>query len=462
MSASRALGLIEAAEPDEIAFPEPIGAVVVSVIVPTFGKIGYTLRCLASMARNLPNAAIEIIVVDDASPDPEAVRLARVRGIRLVVNQANLGFLRSCNAAARLARGEFVFFLNNDTQVLPDWLDPMVALMRARPEAGAVGCKLLFPDGSLQEAGAIVWDNATGLTYGRGDDPDRPRYNYVREVDYVSGAALLVRAALFARLGGFDEMFSPAYCEDSDLAFRIRQAGQKILYQPRSRIVHFESVTNGTDLTQGIKRFNEVNQPKLLARWSPVLATGHFPPDTNLLRACERARHRRIVLVLGAGRRPVDLLEVLVGAGLVVKFCPLDGAAETPVLRELGVEMLPGGVSGARRWIAEHGAELDAALLTDAAAAEALLLALRLQSRARLIYQSAWSGEGMPEWRERGLWRSVEAVLHRSEQAASAAEWLEPAADAGVLGASPETVAASLGLDSPLAEPVPTESALAA
>ena len=266
------------------------------------------------MARNLPEAAIEIIVVDDASRDPEIERLARVRGVRLVVNEANLWLPGSCNAAARPARGEFVFFLNNDTQVLPDWLDPMVALMRARPDAGAVGCKLLFPDGRLQEAGAMVWDNATGLTYGRGDDPDRPKYNYVREVDYVSGAALLVRAELFARLGGFDEMFAPAYCEDSDLAFRIRQTGRKVLYQPRSRIVHFEGVTNGTDLTQGIKRFNEVNQPKLLARWSPILATGHYPPDTNLLRACERARNRRLVLVLGAwSPASVDLLELLAG-----------------------------------------------------------------------------------------------------------------------------------------------------
>lgn len=467
MSASRALTLIETAEPDAIAFPEPIAHIVVSVIVPTFGKVGYTLRCLASMARCLPAAAIEIIVVDDASPDPEIAQLARVRGIRLVVNQANLGFLRSCNAAARLARGEFVFFLNNDTQVLPDWLDPMVALMRARAHAGAVGCKLLFADGRLQEAGAIVWDNATGLTYGRGDDPDRPEFNYVREVDYVSGAALLVRAELFARLGGFDEMFAPAYCEDSDLAFRIRQLGLKVLYQPRSRIVHFEGVTNGIDLTRGIKRFNEVNQPKLRARWSPELAAEHYPPDSHITRACERGRNRRMVLLLDAGTAAPagavsDLSRLLVAAGLVVKFCPLDMAADIAALQDAGVEVLRDGAAGVRAWLAKHGAELDAAILTDAVAAEALIPVLRLESRARLIYQSGWSGSGTPEWRERSIWRSVEAVLHRSEQAASEAEWLEPAADAGVLGASPDTVAASLGLDSPAAEHVPTEAALAA
>src|SRR6185437_5062398 len=435
---------------------EPIGAVVVSVVVATFDKIGYTLRCLASMARNLPDTPIEVIVVDDASPDPDVERLSRVRGIRLVVNQANLGFLRSCNATARLARGEFVFFLNNDTQVLPGWLDPMVALMRARADAGAVGCKLLFPDGRLQEAGAIVWDNATGLTFGRGDDPEKPAYDYVREVDYASGAALLVRAELFARLGGFDERFAPAYCEDSDLGFRIREAGLKVLYQPRSRVVHFEGVTNGTDLTQGIKRFNEVNQPKLRAKWSHQLTAEHYPPDTHVSRACERGRNRRMVLVLAGHAPPADLLRLLVEGGLMVKFGSLERAVDRAVLQELGVEVLHEGAAGVRAWLATHRAELDAAILTDATAAEALIPALRLESQARLVYRSTWSGAGAPEWRERSIWRSVEAVLHASEQAAREAEWLEPAADAGVLGASPETVAASLGLDSPVAEPVPT------
>jgi GT2 family glycosyltransferase len=446
--ARAALALIETVEPEEIVFPEPRAGIVVTVIVPTFGQVGYTLRCLASMARNLPETPIEVIVVDDASADPEAERLSRVRGTRLVVNQANLGFLRSCNAAARLARGEFVFFLNNDTQVLPGWLDPMVGLMRARLDAGAAGCKLLFPDGRLQEAGAIVWDNATGLTYGRGEDPEQPAYNYVREVDYVSGAALLVRTELFARLGGFDERFAPAYCEDSDLGFRIRQAGLKVLYQPRSRIVHFEGVTNGTDLTQGIRRFNEVNQPKLRAKWSHQLATEHYPPDTHVSRACERGRNRRMVLVLSELAPPADLLRLLLTDGLMVRFAPLDEGVDRAVLEQLGVEFLPAGAAGVCRWLAAHRAELDAAILTDPVAAEALIPTLRLESRARLIYRSVWNGEGAPEWRERSIWRSVEAVLHGSERAAREAEWLEPAADAGVLGTSPGTIAASLGLDS--------------
>ena len=193
--------------------------------------------------------------------------LHRVRGIRVVTNAENLGYLRSCNRVAAEARGEFLLFLNNDRQPQAGWLDPMVALLRARVDAGAVGSQLLFPDGRLQEAGGIIWDNGRGWTYGRDDDPDHSAYNYVREVDYASGASLLVRRDLFAALGGFDEAFAPAYCEVSDLAFRIRQAGLKILYQPKSRVVHFESVTNGADPAAGVKRFNDLNHPKLVGKW---------------------------------------------------------------------------------------------------------------------------------------------------------------------------------------------------
>jgi len=153
------------------------------------------------------------------------------------------------------------------------------------------------------------------------------------------------------------------------------------------------------------------------------------------------------VLVLAGHAPPADLLWLLAKAGLMVKFCSLEAVEDGAALQELGVEVLPDGAAGVRRWVAAHHAELDAAILTDPVAAEALVPVLRLESRARLIYLSAWTGAGVPEWRERSIWRSVEAVLHASEQAAREAEWLEPAADAGVLGASPETVAASLGLD---------------
>jgi GT2 family glycosyltransferase/glycosyltransferase involved in cell wall biosynthesis len=280
-----------------IAFP-PCATPEISVVIPVYGHLDFTLSCLASIVRHPPSAPYEIIVVDDASPDASADVLAAVPGLRLVQNPENLGFIGACNAGAKAARGRFVCFLNNDTQVLPGWMDEMLGTFARETGVGLVGAKLVYPDGRLQEAGGIIWRDANGVNYGRLDDPRRPEFNYARDVDYCSGACITLETSLFRELGGFDAHFAPAYYEDTDLAFRVRQHGLRTVYQPLAEVVHFEGISSGTDLTKGVKKHQVTNRLKFLERWRTVLEARHAPPGAPLLVTKDGARRMPRLLAI--------------------------------------------------------------------------------------------------------------------------------------------------------------------
>ena len=166
-----------------------------AIIIPIYNKWGYTEACLRSLAKESQRSGFEVIVVDDGSTDESAERLTRIAGITAHRNAENLGFVGSCNAGAALARGEYLVFLNNDTQVAPNWLDTLLDTFDQHPRVGLVGSKLVYPDGRLQEAGGIVFSDGSGWNYGRFGDPRDPACNFVREVDYCSGAAIAIPRA---------------------------------------------------------------------------------------------------------------------------------------------------------------------------------------------------------------------------------------------------------------------------
>jgi len=298
----------------------------VSVVIPVYNNIAHTLHCLRSIAEAGASTPFEVIVVDDCSKDDTQAVLARCKGVRVIKNEKNLGFIGACNAGAAAAEGEYVYFLNNDVQVLPGWLDELRHTFTAVPEAGLVGSKLVYPDGRLQEAGGIVWKDGSAWNYGRFDDPDKPEYSYRRDVDYCSGASIMLPLALFNELGRFDSHYAPAYCEDTDLAFQVRKHGRRVLYQPASVIVHYEGISSGTDLNAGVKKYQVVNQKKFYERWKDVLAS-HRPNGIEPMLEKDRGVARRVLVIDATTPRPDH------DAGSLLKFYHLK------LLQELGYQV---------------------------------------------------------------------------------------------------------------------------
>ena len=253
----------------------------VSIIVPVYNKLEYTLRCLKSlMCQKITSVTFEVIIADDCSTDSTQEALSSIEGLKYIRNPENYGFLNSCNYASQKARGKYIVILNNDTIALENWLEELIHPFSTHPNVGLVGSMLIYPDGTLQEAGGLIWNDGSGWNFGRGQDPNTCEYNFVRETDYCSGASIVLTAQLWRQLEGFDPLFSPAYYEDTDLAFRVRQAGYKVIYTPFSKIIHFEGISSGTDLNTGIKRYQLVNQPKFLNRWHDELITFPKPPQS--------------------------------------------------------------------------------------------------------------------------------------------------------------------------------------
>jgi GT2 family glycosyltransferase/glycosyltransferase involved in cell wall biosynthesis len=360
-----------------LPFPEAADPEV-SVIIPVHGKFAYTYQCLASMLRALPRTTFEVIVVDDASMDETLFLPSIVSGaVRYQRNTRNGGFIASCNAGAAAARGRYLFFLNNDTEVREGWLDALRDTFDDVPEAGLVGSKLVFPDGSVQEAGGIIWRLGDGWNYGRGGRPDDPRLSYLRDVDYVSGAAIMLARATFEALGGFDTHYSPAYYEDTDLAFRIRQRGLRVLYQPLSTVVHHEGITSGTDVKgTGAKRHQLVNGRKFFDRWRDVLATHRLNGEAPELEK-ERGVTRRILFIDETTPTPredagsvaaVAHMRAMQALGAKITFVPADNMAHlgeiTEALQRIGIECLHHPwFASMEEVIRRRGAEFDTVFL---------------------------------------------------------------------------------------------------
>ena len=190
----------------------------VSIVIPVYNNYLTTLACLHSIKKHTDYLSIsyEVVIADDCSTDETRNIGRNVPGLTVVRGETNQGFLRNCNSAIPEAKGKFIVLLNNDTNVQRDWLSELLLPLTQNEQVGVTGPMFLYPDGRLQEAGGIVFSDASGWNYGRLDQPSKAEYNFARDVDYISGACFMFRKTLWNDIGGFDEVFAPAYYEDTD------------------------------------------------------------------------------------------------------------------------------------------------------------------------------------------------------------------------------------------------------
>ncbi|CAM3694911.1 glycosyltransferase [Cohnella lubricantis] len=372
----------------------------VSIIIPVYNQWHYTYGCLASILEHTNGIEYEIIVADDMSTD-DTIKIGDiVENITVIRDGTNRGFLLNCNNAAQYANGKYIFFLNNDTNVQANWLSSLLTLVENDESIGMVGSKLVYPDGRLQEAGGIIWNDASGWNYGRLDDPELPQYNYVKEVDYISGAAIMIRTELWKEIGGFDERYVPAYFEDSDLAFEVRKHGYKVALQPQSIVVHFEGISHGTDTGAGIKSYQIQNRQKFIDKWRTELQQ-QFGNAQHVFQARDRSRAHRTMLVVDhyvpnvdkdAGSRTVfQYLKLFINMGFNVKFIGDNFYRQEPytsMLQQMGIEVLYGNWHAKHidEWLELNGKYIDVTYLNRPHISIKYIDKIRKYSNSKVIY----------------------------------------------------------------------------
>ena len=373
----------------------------VSIIIPVFNQFQYTHACLGSLQAAEERSTFEVIVVDDCSTDETAELVPRMDGVVYVRNETNSGFIASCNRGAEKARGKHLLFLNNDTIVKEGWLTALVDTFAEEPRAGIVGSKLVYPDGRLQEAGGIIWRDGSGWNYGKFDDPEKPEYNYLREVDYCSAAALMIPRSLFQRVEGFDPRYAPAYYEDTDLSFKVRRAGHKVLYQPLSEVIHYEGVTGGVDLSTGTKKHQEINCATFAETWAVELMTKPATGDLTFLNQTPPGGKNILVIDHhvpmpdrdSGSLRMFQILKLLHQLGHRVTFIP-DNLADIPLytrkLQKRGIEVIYHPyVKKVRDYLIANGSKFDAVVLSRCDFARKHIADVRLRApQSRIIFDT--------------------------------------------------------------------------
>lgn len=373
----------------------------VSIVIPAYNQFHYTYNCIKSIINHTRGIKYEVILADDVSTDKTKEIENVIENLKIIRNEKNLGFLLNCNNAANFAKGKYILFLNNDTSVQRGWLSSLLNLIENDKSIGLVGSKLVYPTGLLQESGGILWNDASAWNYGNGKDPMLAEFNYVKEVDYISGASIMVLKSLWDEIGGFDTRFTPAYYEDSDLAFEVRKHGYKVVYQPESVVVHFEGISNGTDMAKGVKSYQVANKNKFYEKWKEILKEDHFENGKNVFLARDRSKNKKCILFIdhyvptfdrdAGSRATYQHLKLMAKLGYNIKFIGdnfLKYEKYTKALEDLGIEVLYGQkyALGWKNWIKDNSEYIDTVVLSRPHISKKYIDFVRKNTKAKIVY----------------------------------------------------------------------------
>ncbi len=392
--------------PDLPRFPS-LDRVDVSIIVPVSNRWRDCLASLRSIAEFTDKPTYELIAVHDGSSREIAEQLRRIPEVVTLRNDANLGFVGACNLGAASARGAYLVFLKSDTVVTAGWLEALAGTFRDIAGTGFAGAKVIDPDGRLNEAGSIIWRDGTRWAYGNSDDAGHPRYNFARQVDCCSGAGVMIPRVLFEQFGGFDSKFTVGHYESTDLAFKIHQAGHKVIYQPHATIIQRERLDPGIGHDSPGTPSQIVNRERFLERWSEQLdfRPAAPPPDLDRIRylrdtvATSRGRvliidHKLPFFDQDAGSlRMMEMIRAISVTNHHVTFIPSDLTGHPGYLENLqaiGVEVIHKPYyHSVAEYLHSHGREFNLAIISrPSIAASHMTTVRRLAPQARIVFDT--------------------------------------------------------------------------
>jgi GT2 family glycosyltransferase/glycosyltransferase involved in cell wall biosynthesis len=373
----------------------------VSIIIPAYNKFELTYHSIASIILSYNKISFEVIVADDCSRDDTVNISDIIENVVDVKNAENLKFLRNCNNAVTYAKGDYIVMLNNDTEVTSYWLDELVLPFKQDKGIGLTGSKLLNTDGTLQEAGGIIWGSGRPWNVGSGGNPLAPEFNYTREVDYLTGAAMCISKEVWKQVDGFSLEYAPCYYEDTDIAFKVRDKGFKTVYCPMSQVVHFEGQSHGKDIKKGLKRYQEINESKFKAKWFKEYQHNGIEGVDLLLNKDRNVEHRVLVIDHATPDQHADAgsyaaiqeIKLLQKLGMKVTFVPESMAHMGKLSKELqrnGVEVLYSPFySSIFDVIEKRIQEFDVIYITRYSVAEKYLASIRAKTQAKIVFNNA-------------------------------------------------------------------------